>query len=154
MKSTDFFISALLFRMFRHNYTGMQEFLSPSSNCPNPFRFFSISNWLLPSDQRFHGPRPPLIRRIKDSCHSGRRPRTTDPAPMLSPISLKHIRNEWQLFAFLTFVFLLNGIIFFARSWEFRQFHHLDGTTPNEYYMISRACGKKHQTEYFRPAKS
>ena len=43
---------------------------------------------------------------------------------------------------FLTFIFLMNGILFVQRAVYFRDFTTLSGLTPNPFYLLSRACGK------------
>ena len=37
---------------------------------------------------------------------------------------------------------LINAGLFTSRTYYFRQFTSLDGTTPNPFYMLSRGCGK------------
>lgn len=51
-------------------------------------------------------------------------------------------RNNKQFLTFLYFILVTNIILFVTRAYYFRGFSMLSGTTPNPFYMMSRACGK------------
>jgi hypothetical protein len=51
-------------------------------------------------------------------------------------------RNNKQFLTFLYFILLTNIILFVMRAYYFRNFSMLSGTTPNPFYMLSRANGR------------
>ena len=51
-------------------------------------------------------------------------------------------RAQWQLYAFLAFIFGINIILFITRACYFRGMYMLSGFKPNVFYMLSRANGK------------
>ena len=51
-------------------------------------------------------------------------------------------RNNKQFLTFLYFILLTNIILFVTRAYYFRNFASLNGTTPNPFYMMSRANGR------------
>ena len=88
--------------------------------------FFSIGKWLVP-------PKPPkpktIAQKIQDS--------------LPHQFSLMYIRNNKQFLFFLFFfIILVNVVLFVARAYYFKDFATLTGSTPNPFYMMSRANGR------------
>ena len=54
----------------------------------------------------------------------------------------KRLTNRWQLWLFLSIVFTVNLVLGINRSLQFVGMTNVDGSEPNIFYMISRACGK------------
>ena len=44
--------------------------------------------------------------------------------------------------SFMTAIVAINIVLFIHRTYYFRNFTSLDGTTPNPFYLLSRGCGK------------
>ena len=87
--------------------------------------FYSIGKWLVPSKP----PRPPPLKQ-----------RLTELIPR--QFSYHYWRNNKQFLTFLYFILLTNIILFVTRAYYFRSFSMLNGTTPNPFYMMSRANGR------------
>ena len=86
---------------------------------------FSIGKWLVPT-------KPPRPRPLKQ--------RLTELIPY--QFSGNYWRNNKQFLTFLYFILLTNIILFVTRAYYFRNFASLNGTTPNPFYMMSRANGR------------
>lgn len=56
--------------------------------------------------------------------------------------SKEHIKSQWQLFAFIGFILIVNVILWISRACYFRNFANLDESRPNPFYMLSRANGR------------
>ena len=57
--------------------------------------------------------------------------------------SARHrLASQWQLAAFLSAFFAVNAALAAHRAGEFVGMRNLDGSTPNLFYMVSRACGE------------
>ena len=54
----------------------------------------------------------------------------------------KRMESRWQLWLFLTVVFTVNLILGINRALQFEGMMNVDGSEPNIFYMISRACGE------------
>ena len=57
-------------------------------------------------------------------------------------MSKEYWSNNKSLHSSLFVIFLINTILFVHRAYYFRNFSMLDGTTPNPFYLLSRACGR------------
>lgn len=57
-------------------------------------------------------------------------------------LSLKHIKQNKQLYGFLVFFTIVNAALWIQRAYYFRNFAWLDGSKPNPFYMLSRANGR------------
>ncbi len=49
--------------------------------------------------------------------------------------------NQWQLCLFLLIFFAINAVLAGFRANEFVGMRNIDGSRPNLFYMVSRACG-------------
>ena len=85
-----------------------------------------INKWLVP-------PAPP---RKKTFCEH-----LQDKLPQRY-MSKEYWSNNKSLHSSLFVIFLINTILFVHRAYYFRNFSMLDGTTPNPFYLLSRACGR------------
>ena len=56
--------------------------------------------------------------------------------------SVNYWRNNKQFLTFLSFIIIVNIVLFVTRAYYFRDFSMLSGARPNPFYMISRANGK------------
>ena len=87
---------------------------------------FSIGKWLVPTQP----PKPkPWSQRLSES--------------LPHHISWIYLRNNVQFLFFLFVIVIgINVALFIHRAYYFRDFANLDGSTPNPFYMLSRANGK------------
>ena len=57
-------------------------------------------------------------------------------------MSKEYWSNNKSLHSALFVILLINIILFVHRAYYFRNFSMLNGTTPNPFYLLSRACGR------------
>jgi hypothetical protein len=74
--------------------------------------------------------------------HQHHHQRCRDPPSTGWSSSLRHVTNQWQLFLFLTIMTAVHVVLFATRAQEFTGMRNLDGSRPNGFYMVSRACGQ------------
>ena len=86
----------------------------------------SIGKWLVPTQP----PKPkPWSQRLSES--------------LPHHISWIYLRNNVQFLFFLFVIVIgINVALFIHRAYHFRDFANLDGSSPNPFYMLSRANGK------------
>ena len=91
----------------------------------------SIGKWLVP-------PSPPKPRTISQILKDSLPPQ----------FSMMYWRNNRQFVGFLFFLISVNIILFVHRAYYFMDFATLEGTTPNGFYMMSRANGGQNISLY------
>ena len=94
-------------------------YLASSYSC-----FCSLAKWLVPQ------------KRTKKKEHN-----FSEKIKEMWEIRRRHMRSQWQIYAFLAFVFGINIILFILRAHYYKDMLMLNGFKPNVFYMISKACG-------------
>jgi len=85
-----------------------------------------INKWLVP-------PAPPRKKTFWESV--------SDKLPQRY-MSKEYWSNNKSLHSAIFVILLINAILFIHRAYYFKDFSMLNGTTPNPFYLLSRACGR------------
>ena len=113
-----------IFQICLFYYFGNSFYMCRSITC-------SIGKWLVP-------PSPPKPRTISQILKDSLPPQ----------FSMMYWRNNRQFVGFLFFLISVNIILFVHRAYYFMDFATLEGTTPNGFYMMSRANGGQNISLY------
>ena len=94
------------------------------------FSFLSMAKWIVPQ-KKVTKKETGVIGKIKHTSEVWRR----------------KLKAEWRLYAFITFIFGINIILFITRALYFKDMVMLNPEYKNIFYIFSRACGKNYYSQ-------